>query len=97
MKKREVEKKSRFSKWVIPSLLEKVKSQKSENSRIWKIELPLTSGEVYAFYVKAKTKQDALEIAEGYEYLAHEPKMRSKGFVFLPSTETIEKKKKGKL
>ena len=50
-----------------------------------------------AFEKGVLVNQDALEIAERYEYLAHEPKMRSKGFVFLPSTDTIEKKKKGKL
>tara|TARA_R110000765_G_scaffold128371_1_gene226514 strand:+ start:123 stop:386 length:264 start_codon:yes stop_codon:yes gene_type:complete len=87
MIKREDEKKSRFDRWVIPSLLKTAKARQSETSRIWKIELPLTSGEVYAFYTKAKTKQDALKIAEGYEYLIHEPRLREKGFVFRPSTQ----------
>lgn len=90
MEKREKEDKFKLHGWVVQMLHEqakaKTRTRNSETTRMWLIELPLTSGEVYAFYVKAKTKQDALRIAEGYEYLAHHPELRKQGFTYRPST-----------
>ena len=42
----------------------------AKNVRIWDVEFTLTSGEVRNFYVKARNKQEALEKAESYSYLA---------------------------
>lgn len=81
MNKEKQEKKSRFDKWVIPSLLDKVKTQKSETIRIWMVELTLTSGEVHSFYIKAKDYADAQEKAKRYEYLAKMPEQLRKGFM----------------
>ena len=38
--------------------------------RIWDVEFTLTSGETRNFYVKARNKQEAVEKAESYLYLA---------------------------
>lgn len=42
----------------------------SKNVLIWDVEFTLTSGETRNFYVKARNKQEALEKAESYSYLA---------------------------
>ena len=69
-------KKSKFDKfdgyYVIPSHLEDRTSKVAqlETIRYWMVELTLTSGNVQAFYVKAKTKGDALVIAESLTHLA---------------------------
>jgi hypothetical protein len=42
----------------------------SKDVRIWDVEFTLTSGETRNFYVKARNKQEALEKAESYSYLA---------------------------
>lgn len=51
---------------------------KPEIIHYWMITLTLTSSEEINFYVKAKTKQDALAIAEDYKFIADEPKLLAK-------------------
>jgi hypothetical protein len=45
---------------------EQPKPQKPQGSRLWLVEISLTSGKSIQFYVKAKTQFDAYEKADGY-------------------------------
>lgn len=65
----------KFNGYVIPSHLEgyelKRRSFKQlETVQYWTVTITLTSGEVEEFYIKARNKQEALEKAESYEYIA---------------------------
>lgn len=61
----------KFDGYVIPSHLSDLTYVKqSEPIRYWMVELTLTSGNVLSFYVKAKTKLDALKLAEENSFLA---------------------------
>lgn len=63
--------------WIIPSHRNSLKSRvEAEPVRYWSIEITLTSGEVGKFYVKARTKQDAILKAKEYAYV---PKLGLKG------------------
>ncbi len=42
----------------------------------WMITLTLTSSEEIKFYVKAKTLEDALILAEDYKFIAEIPKLK---------------------
>lgn len=44
----------------------------------WMVTLTLTSSEEINFYVKAKTLQDALAIAEDYKFIAEDEKLKAK-------------------
>ena len=44
--------------------------RESKDVLIWDVEFTLTSGETRNFFVKARNKQEALEKAESYSYLA---------------------------
>jgi hypothetical protein len=80
-------------RWVIPSCdvrcPQPASVVKSEVIRYWMIELALTSGDVQNFYVRAKTKEDALKIARGYQYLSEISTLSGDQFRLLPSTEEI--------
>ena len=42
----------------------------TQTVRYWTVTITLTSGEVEEFYIKARNKQEALEKAKSYEYVA---------------------------
>ena len=50
---------------------------------LWSVEITLTGGEVREFYVKARTKQDALQKAEDCAYLA-EINYKNGEIIYLP-------------
>lgn len=55
----------------------------SKTVHVWSVEITLTGGEVREFYVKARTKQDAIEKAESYAYLA-EINYKNGEIIYLP-------------
>ena len=59
-----------FDGYVIPDHFRNYDYQRFDPIRIWMVDITLTSGEVIQFYVKARTKHDALEKAKSYIYLA---------------------------
>jgi hypothetical protein len=50
---------------------------KHETIRYWMVDVTLTSGKVQSFYVKAKTKFDALNKAEELKFLTLIPKLQT--------------------
>ena len=51
---------------------------KPEPIRYWIVTLTLTSGEDIDFYVKAKTQQDALELAKDCDFMVSNEKLLNK-------------------
>ncbi len=59
-----------FTGFVIAEHLFGQNEAKIETNHYWLVEFTLTSGKNQQFYVKALTKQDALEKAEGLKFMA---------------------------
>ena len=55
----------------------------SKTVRVWSVEITLTGGEVREFYIKARTKEDALEKADKHTYLA-ELNYKNGEIIYLP-------------
>lgn len=56
---------------------EEPKPIKPKGSRLWLVEISLTSGESIQFYVKARTQFDAYEKADSYKFWVSNEKLKN--------------------
>lgn len=56
--------------YILPAHKTPIRKLKNETVNYWTVTITLTSGEVKQFYIKARTKEDALEKAKSYKYLS---------------------------
>lgn len=55
----------------------------SKDVRMWDVEITSTDGEIRNFYIKARNKEEALEKAKSFSYLA-EINYKKGGFLLIP-------------